>query len=90
MNTIKMIELEQIYNFIAEYPEILAKTNFDRVRTFISAYHNDRGSIINFNDDNFLQIQYHGGNIMNLDLNSAPNFLHKSDFINWCSNYLVH
>ncbi|OTG88357.1 hypothetical protein B9T31_02275 [Acinetobacter sp. ANC 4558] len=89
MNAIKLIELEQIYNFIAEYPEILSKTNFDRIRTFISVYHNDRGSEINICDENFLQIKYHGG-IMSLDLNSVPNFLHKSDFITWCTNNLIH
>jgi hypothetical protein len=89
MNSIKLIEIEQIYNFIAEYPEILSKNNFDRVRTFISAYHNDRGSEINMSDEHLLQIKYHGG-IMSLDLNSAPNFLHKADFISWCSSNLLH
>ena len=90
MNAIKVIEIEQIYNFIAEYPEILAKTNFDRIQTFIAAYHNERGSEINLCDERYLEVKFQGGNIMNFDLNAVPNFLNKSDFIKWCTTNLIH
>ncbi|WOE31908.1 MULTISPECIES: hypothetical protein [unclassified Acinetobacter] len=87
--SISLIEIEQIYNFIAEYPEILAKNNFDRVLTFISAYHYDRSSIIGLHGDHGLEI-HQQGHIKVLDLTSAPNFLHKHDFLSWCTNHLLN
>lgn len=85
---INLIEIEQIYNFIAEYPEILTKNNFDRVLTFLSAYHYDRSSIIDLHNDHCLEI-HQQGNIKLLDLATAPNFLHKHDFLSWCNNHLL-
>ena len=86
---INLIEIEQIYNFIAEYPEILAKNNLDRVLTFISAYHNDRSSIIGLHGDHGVEI-HKQGNVKLLDLGTAPNFLHKNDFLSWCVNNLLN
>ena len=90
MHHIKIIELEQIYNFIAEYPEIGHSNNIDRILTFINTYRNDKPELKICNLENLLHITFHNSNPIKFDIKTLPNFLHKQDFLAWCYQNILY
>ena len=86
MNNINVIAIKQIYNFIAEYPDI--RSNIDKIQKFMNFYFYDRQIEINeFNNDYILKIN---GTDLIFNLNEIPNFVQREDFINWCISHLIH
>lgn len=91
MDSIKIIEIKQIYNFIAEYPEIGKINNIDRIQEFIDAYLYGKYTEMNVSDDKcLLNIKFYDGTDLKFDIKTLPNFLYKEDFLRWCTNYLIH
>ena len=91
MDSIKIIEIKQIYNFIAEYPEIGKINNIDRIQEFIDAYLYGKYTEMNVSDDKcLLNIKFYDGTDLEFDIKTLPNFLYKEDFLRWCTNYLIH
>ena len=91
MDSIKIIEMKQIYNFIVEYPEIGKSNNINRIQEFIDAYLYGKYTEMNVSDDKcLLSIKFYDGTDLKFDIKTLPNFLYKEDFIRWCTNYLIH
>jgi hypothetical protein len=91
VNSIKIIEIKQIYNFIVEYPEINEIKNIDRIQKFMSSYYYGKYTEMNvFDDMCLLNIKLYDGTDLKFDIKTLPNFLYKEDFLRWCTNYLVY
>ena len=90
MDSIGVIEIKQIYNFIAENPIILNSNNINRVKKFIEEYYFGSKAEINISEaENSLNIKFYDNETINFDVRSLPNFLHREEFIRWCESFLL-
>lgn len=77
------IGLEQIYNFICEFPGFSSKSNLEKINIFCRNIHDKFQK--NTNNDNLSEkmILLVNGKEIILNLLDAPKFMNKDMFINW-------
>lgn len=91
MESLKLIELKQIYNFIAENPIITNSNNVDRIKKFVEEYYYGKPFEIKICEiKHLLTINFFNDTPpYTFDINILPNFLHREDFIRWCTIFLL-
>lgn len=80
------IEIEQIYNFIAQYPDIEKISNIDRVILYLKEYHNYLCHI-DMDCKEKLVIRLYKKK-KSIYISKIPNFFDKSIFIKWLNHLL--
>lgn len=80
------IDVEQIYNFIAQYPNIENISNIERVMLFLKEYYNHSCYIyLDCKDKLVIRISRRKKSI---NLSKIPNFFDRNNFIKWLVSLL--